>query len=570
MSSCTMCKYLNYGEQDVSGKALLQSATTGCLVCALFCDALKLINDGAVSRCNTARNKHSLQITVGFRTIIMQGREDVSNPWNFPAMSRLNTNWTGSPDSIQRAAQWLQACITRHRRCGQSLEPLLPDRILDIGLSLSSNIIVLQETIDQRDRYICLSYCWGLSEFISTTRDNISSHKEGIQLQSLPQTFRDAIFVSRALNIRYIWIDSLCIIQNDDRDWSTQAQKMAAIYSNSYLTISAASGRCADSGLFSEPLPVNIGTLYARVFTHLPGPSTKNSISTWPLISRGWAFQERLLAPRVLHFGRDELIWDCNETRECQCGTIFTFNNDIRKSDFHDALHNGTITSQTKLGTLWRRIVVQYCSLALTKPSDKFPAIAGIAEVVQLSRNSAYLGGLWSDTLVLDLLWRAREPREDSQEILGRAPSWSWASVGGPIEYSQELYLDNRRDPIIHCEFLHGEIISTNKTKAGFVQLKCSKIKVECIGRNLENQLLDMYVRFYPDRTQILDGDYYIIRMAQVWNDELLVLRILDAGKQTYQRVGLGEHRGGKAAALLARCGYSYYYIATCRRVYVN
>jgi hypothetical protein len=219
---------------------------------------------------------------------------------------------------------------------------------------------------------------------------------------------------------------------------------------------------------------------------------------------------------------------------------------DISKSEFHDALHGGTITSQTKLGTLWRRIVMQYCSLALTKQSDKFPAIAGTAEVVQRSRDSAYLAGLWSDTLVLDLLWQTQEPREDSQEISGRAPSWSWASVGGPIEYSQQLYNHDRPYVIIYCEFLHCEIISTDKTKAGFVQLKCSKIKVECVGRSLKNQLLDMNVWFWPDRTQILDGDYYIIRMAEIWNDELLVLRILDAGKQTYQRVGHGQHRRGK------------------------
>jgi hypothetical protein len=338
-------------------------------------------------------------------------------------MSRLNTSWTGSPESIQRAAQWLEACATCHRRCGRSLEPLLPDCILDVGLSFSSNVITLQETIDQRDRYICLSYCWGLSEFISTTMDNISSHKEGVQLQSLPQTFRDAIFISRALNVRYIWIDSLCIVQNDDRDWSTQAQKMAAIYSNSYLTISAASGLCADWGLFSNLSSVSIGTLSARVVAHLPAASTEDSISAWPLLSRGWAFQERLLAPRVLHFGRDEMVWDCTETRECQCGSVSYWIQDIPKSQFHDALYDGALTSQTKLGALWRRIVMQYCSLALTKQSDKFPAIGGVAEVVQRSRNSVYLAGLWSDTLVLDLLWCAKEPREDSQEIIGRAPS---------------------------------------------------------------------------------------------------------------------------------------------------
>jgi hypothetical protein len=152
---------------------------------------------------------------------------------------------------------------------------------------------------------------------------------------------------------------------------------MASIYSNSYLTISAARGPCADWNLFSKLSSVNMGTLSARVVEHPPDISTEDSISAWPLLSRGWAFQERLLAPRVLRFGWDELIWDCADTCECECRRASHFSQGIRKSDFHDALYDRTTTSQTKLGALWRRIVMQYCSLALSKQSDKFPAIEG-------------------------------------------------------------------------------------------------------------------------------------------------------------------------------------------------
>jgi hypothetical protein len=426
----------------------------------------------------------------------------------------------------------------------------LPDRILDVGLGPSSNDIVLQETTSQRGRYICLSYCWGTSKFLSTTSDNISAHKEGIQLQSLPQTFRDIIFVSRALNIRYIWIDSLCIIQNDYLDWNTQAQKMATIYSNSHLTISASSGASADSGLFSKKLsPVNIRTLSARVVYHLPNNPSEVDISAWPLLSRAWAFQERLLSPRVVHFGPEELIWECNESRDCECGRIEYLPDEIRKSEFHDTVYGKTLNPRD-ISRLWRRIVVQYSPLALTESSDKFPAIAGVAAVLWRSRNAAYLHGLWNDTFILDLLWRVLSTT-NSQYFSERAPSWSWATVDCPILYDERLYSKDDRDIIIYCESLLGEMTSMDKTETKLIQLKCSKLKVEAetVGRTfdqrLSRKLQGMGVRFHADRRPLLDGDYYITRMAQLTSEYLLVLRVHDTAKQIYQRVGLGIHPWG-------------------------
>ncbi|OCK85602.1 HET-domain-containing protein [Lepidopterella palustris CBS 459.81] len=424
---------------------------------------------------------------------------------------------------MQEAEKWLRTCITLHKRCRPSEVPLLPHRILDIGPDDTSNVVLL-EPIDQRDRYICLSYSWGVHKFLSTTNKNVSSHKgEGIRLQSLPQTFRDAIIVSRKLDVRYIWIDSLCIIQDNKNDWNTQAPEMAAIYSNSYLTISATSGDRADSG---------------RLITHLPNNLYGDIMAELPLFSRGWAFQERLLAPRVLHFGPNELIWDCAEARKCQCGTIGHFLDEISKSQFHDAIYGVTETISPQLPALWRKIVIQYSELALTKPSDKLPAISGIANAMQKSRKSVYLAGLWRDSLVLDMLWKIETPSHDSQELSGRAPSWSWASVDGKIDYRQPLYLEQDYDPTIYCKVLGAAVTDRGETKTGFVKLKCSKIRVDCVGTTLEHRLRELRFWYYQDREQILNGDYYIIRMARIWDDEALVLRVVDATTQTFQRVG--------------------------------
>jgi hypothetical protein len=235
--------------------------------------------------------------------------------------------WTGSNESIAEAAEWLKTCLSSHKRCEQLTIPFLPDRILDIGNS--SNVVTLCEPNGQCGQYACLSYCWGASKFLSTTSSNINLHKQGIPIQSLPQTFQDAIIVCRMLKIRYIWIDALCIVQDDVNDWMIQAQKMAAIYSNSHLSIASAKGDCADSGLFSyPPSPLAVRGLSARGVAHFPVvPEFNISVAPLPysasdlnfqerllpelpLQKRGWVFQETLLAPRILQFGPDELTWN--------------------------------------------------------------------------------------------------------------------------------------------------------------------------------------------------------------------------------------------------------------------
>ncbi|WAO94579.1 HET domain-containing protein [Fusarium falciforme] len=120
----------------------------------------------------------------------------------------------------------------------------------------------------RRGRYACLSYCWGKSEFTVTTRGNLKGHLElGIELKGLPQTFQDAVEVARELKLRYLWIDALCIIQDEDdhEDWKRECGNMASIYRNSYLTIAAAWATSANGGCFTTPDPgVAIGPVMAR------------------------------------------------------------------------------------------------------------------------------------------------------------------------------------------------------------------------------------------------------------------------------------------------------------------
>ncbi|KAM6516544.1 hypothetical protein FALCPG4_014727 [Fusarium falciforme] len=176
----------------------------------------------------------------------------------------------------------------------------------------------------RRGRYACLSYCWGKPEFTVTTLGNLKGHLErGIELKDLPQTFQDAVEVARELKVRYLWIDALCIIQDEDdhEDWKRECGNMASIYRNSYLTIAAAWATSANGGCFTTPDPgVATGPVMKRKVPHFHYTETPEDSTEFPILTRAWTFQERLLARRVIYFGRQEIVWYCMEMSTCECG----------------------------------------------------------------------------------------------------------------------------------------------------------------------------------------------------------------------------------------------------------
>lgn len=152
--------------------------------------------------------------------------------------------------------------------------------------------------------------------------------KERITWTSLPKTFQDAIHFVRQINLRYLWIDSLCIVQDDQLDWELESHKMATIYRNAYLTIAATSSSGDSGGCYSSGSDLDkdyeVGTdMYVREKpAHFDSMQHHSISSPFPLLSRAWFYQERLLSPRVLHFGPKEILWECKESCSCQCQRI--------------------------------------------------------------------------------------------------------------------------------------------------------------------------------------------------------------------------------------------------------
>jgi hypothetical protein len=220
---------------------------------------------------------------------------------------------TGSETSMDHANRWLSNCQPTHQKCkNQSQAPShLPYRVLDVINFDPQGGIRLYETSSEPADYICLSHCWGQSRPQRiTTSKSLNENKNRIPLDELEKTFQDAIMVTRKLHIRYLWIDSFCILQDDVADWQKESSLMANIYGGAVLTIAASKSGSSAGGCFSqldpnfqEQLSIDYSGVSYPVYVrkHL---ATRNHDDAWhstinrhesPLFDRAWCFQERIL-----------------------------------------------------------------------------------------------------------------------------------------------------------------------------------------------------------------------------------------------------------------------------------
>ncbi|CAG8961512.1 hypothetical protein HYFRA_00013863 [Hymenoscyphus fraxineus] len=411
----------------------------------------------------------------------------VPDSWDYIAVSKRTSPATDSSMALVTIKGWLAECITCHSGssegyCNYEELPELPTRVVDVGLN--DGVVKLRETEGAKGKYLCLSHCWGLAQIITTTNSTIHDRKKGITWDELSRTFRDAISLTRALGFDYIWIDSLCIIQDDARDWEIESAKMASVYSRGFLTIAAThsangaggmfspTGDCGVSGkspdgdefrlYFRERIDHHIEAIYSMENLSSNGskslvdgnPTTMYS----PLLTRAWVYQERMLSTRTLHFSRYEMFFECKSSIQCECDCIRLQDSipgtsvpliKVEYSDTLEMYRNGQEAMKREIeyhgARLWRTMVCSYTALLLTKSKDRLPAISGLAKQLASGRKSRYLAGLWEQTLQDDLLWiirttsRSKKPRP----FPPNAPSWSWASVETWVSYWDEILFTN-------------------------------------------------------------------------------------------------------------------------------
>ena len=341
-------------------------------------------------------------------------------------------------------------CILGHDRCSNQRNARLPTRVLDLGNSNGS--IRLIETHGSLGSYICLSHSWGGHSTILCTKETYAGYQDNVAWDTLPLLFQDTVEVCRMLGVRYLWIDKLCIIQQDADDWAREGSKMAQVFEGSLLTIGAAISRGDTDSLFFQDkkrtasLRHHVGqmkdgssyTIYSRLYNRYhptDGFSQGNIIENYPLMTRAWVYQERLLAPRILYFG-EELTWECRKFSACECSGA------MRGIKYLHSMLLSSQCSNQQLHLQWQATIEDFTWLQLSHEEDRLPAISGLAQQYQRHLKSAYLASLWADNMVPDLLWSARwedgsglERYCTKKSKKWRAPSWSWASIEGPVVF---------------------------------------------------------------------------------------------------------------------------------------
>ncbi|GME23103.1 uncharacterized protein PC9H_000022 [Neofusicoccum parvum] len=381
---------------------------------------------------------------------------------------------------------WLSTCVSSHPNCSsQSANSgWLPSRLVDVGCGSAPSAprLCLRDEIPPASPYLTLSHCWGASLTSKLTLSTLAQFRRAIPASALPRTYVDAIAVARFLGVRHLWIDSLCIVQDSARDWAAECSTMGRVYAGALCSVAAAAARSGAGGCFASRHPTCLQPLVLETTTTTT-TTTKTTTKTlrrarWsvgaaagadelvpqanaPLHARGWVLQERFLAARVVHFGRDRVFWECARGAAAEGEPAVRPSRRLLFLPRWDAARGEAVGLAFDAFLYWDLLVDAYAETALTMEKDKLPAFSGIAKAMAphlgfgAGSGVAYLAGLWSWRLAGQLLWSVPG---GGTRVRGRAPSWSWASVEGQLYMSTgKLNAVRRSDgdylfDILRCE----------------------------------------------------------------------------------------------------------------------
>lgn len=340
----------------------------------------------------------------------------------------------------------------------------LPTRILDVRDYPTSLRLVISN--GRRAKYVALSHCWGGKLHLRTTKDTLEKHQKYIPCSGLSETIRNAAWVTKDLGIDYLWIDSLCIIQEDVADFHRESRQMSSVYQNSYLTIAATGAIDGTQGLFLRS--TQAGYIAALCNAEEPEQghmyfntsfSPAESIFEAPLNKRAWVLQEHLFARRTLHFASNQLYWECRrifvgedeKSVDLEAFVDFPCRNFLLNSlerafekpgydPFRIVTWAGRADRFKGVYTMWARIIQYYSGRGLTNPSDKLPAILSLSLELERLLGPSFrmheghlFGGGYRE--LQSLLWWAHLDARLCRPAQRRAPSWSWASVDGAVGF---------------------------------------------------------------------------------------------------------------------------------------
>ena len=370
---------------------------------------------------------------------------------DFPSLDRLPA-WAGPSTTFEDKAavmkSWLNDCCTQHGKDRCRPLDFVPLRLVQVGLDGATVQLVKGEAIGSLAsvNYTTLSYCWGKTHQLQTTQDNVTEFSTEIPRELLPKTMREAIRMTHLLGIPYIWIDALCIVQDDREEWQNQAAQMHNIFRGSQLTIAAGQSSDSSKGCFPtrECLPGTgfvsnieaadeVKARAGRLFRLYNGDVRNKAINSNILSTRGWTLQEQLLSTRIATYSEPHLLWHCHSCFATESGLVL--DPDFIQSSAISFLYQDILQDERLRQFTWRQIVENYTLREFTHPSDRIPAIAGLIQYFSSLFQDNPVLGLWPKTFARDLGWMRLTEANDVSKVTG-LPSWTWLASRGGVKYS--------------------------------------------------------------------------------------------------------------------------------------
>ena len=459
--------------------------------------------------------------------------------------------------------------------CNTSIiEKKLPTRLIHIGYGTEDVRLCLTKDLPGGDvQYLTLSHCWGkIAMPVVTTKENVDQMLKRIPVQALTKTLQDAIVITRRIGLRYLWIDSLCILQGDHDDWLNEAAFMGHFYAGGFLNIVACDAPDGTTGCFfdrSVEKP-NGFRVMARADRHsdertlwncMPHKLAKQAILHCETSKRAWCFQETFMAPRSVYFSKSQLFWECRGFRACES---FPQGINVLKAP----LRQTPVTMWKRLLNenicyAWFDLITDYSLCNATYGKDRLIAFKGIAEAYCKAfglhkafslegqrQPHNYVAGLWRQKMEHQLLWFVDSHRKPRNLSL-RSPSWSWASVDGLVHLPGEKY----SWPKIEC--IVG-IVTVNicandqygEVNGGTMELKCKPLILVGVNNKMElvvegvNGSTIIHSIVYPDvePSGFNDGFLFALRAWELSDFEQWGLLLKeDIGTGLFRRVGAYE-----------------------------
>ncbi|KAI8624251.1 HET-domain-containing protein [Xylariaceae sp. FL1651] len=480
--------------------------------------------------------------------------------------------WNGlTSDWVKAINAMLRLCLTSHPRCQPSRPRVLPTRLLHIEKTGETNLRVqLVTTVEgHTGEYAALSYCWGGPQQLQLTKATVHKFlQQPIERQALPKGLSDAVGVTHALELEYLWVDALCIVQDDQDDKKQEISRMSDIYQNSFVTIAAATSSsvndsflCSQSGsnpkhpscnipftLDTEDSPVSDKRIVSSITV---APVHTHRSVEFPLNKRGWAFQEALLPPRLLVFGDLEPFVRCRTKNVIgksqsyiQYGMSAVHPKRIIDSLVISQDHDRGLFVDTMAGNLdflWREIVEQYTLRELSFLTDRQYAISGVVDFLSGIFNDECYFGVWKSCAVVCLLWKT-EPLE-RRTIIPDIPTWSWMSVTGAVDLEGIVYFD-KPEAIIKWD--------AADTSHARLLVMCCVLEAEGVYGDIQDIGSDVLIEAWPDvlpsssmsdqqpTFEAVEKCAFLV-LCQTTNKHYLALVVTEEEGDVYHRCGVAE-----------------------------